>query len=136
MKILLVNPTGHKIGMDHFLKAPPLGLMILAATVPDHEVEILDLRNYNYPEGYFEKKVLNPFHKIFSVPSVKNRGSHLLKFKQPSLIKNLILESLPLTNRCGVTIRRFEEVLRSLAYYAFRNIIYKSKSKGNLSIFF
>ncbi|NVM03239.1 MAG: radical SAM protein [Candidatus Helarchaeota archaeon] len=57
MKILLVNPTGHKIGMDHFLKAPPLGLMILAATVPDHDVEILDLRNYKYSPGYFEKKV-------------------------------------------------------------------------------
>ncbi|MHA1380057.1 MAG: B12-binding domain-containing radical SAM protein [Candidatus Helarchaeota archaeon] len=57
MKILLVNPTGHKIGMDHFLKAPPLGLMILAATVPDHEVEIVDLRNYDYSPGYFEKKV-------------------------------------------------------------------------------
>jgi len=57
MKILLVNPTGKKVGMDHFLKAPPLGIMILAATVPEHQVEILDLRNYNFSPGFFEKKV-------------------------------------------------------------------------------
>ena len=57
MKILLVNPTGHKIGMDHFLSAPPLGLMILAATVPEHQVKILDLRNYNFSQEYVEKEI-------------------------------------------------------------------------------
>ncbi|MHA1264080.1 MAG: B12-binding domain-containing radical SAM protein [Candidatus Helarchaeota archaeon] len=57
MKILLVNPTGPKIGMDHFLSAPPLGLMSIAATVPDHKVEILDLRNYQYPPGFIERKI-------------------------------------------------------------------------------
>lgn len=43
--------------MDHFLKAPPLGLMILAATIPDHEVEILDLRNYDYSPDFVERKI-------------------------------------------------------------------------------
>jgi anaerobic magnesium-protoporphyrin IX monomethyl ester cyclase len=57
MKILLINPTGPKVGMDFFLKAPPLGLMTLAATVPDHQVEILDLRNYDYSAGFVEKKI-------------------------------------------------------------------------------
>ena len=57
MKILLINPTGHKIGMDHFLKSPPLGLMTIAATVPDHEVEIVDLRNYDFKPGYIERKI-------------------------------------------------------------------------------
>ncbi|NHI94116.1 MAG: radical SAM protein [Candidatus Lokiarchaeota archaeon] len=57
MKILLINPTGHKIGMDHFLSAPPLGLMTLAATVPEHEVKILDLRNYNFSQDYVEKQI-------------------------------------------------------------------------------
>lgn len=57
MKILLINPTGPKVGMDYFLKAPPLGLMTLAATVPDHEVEILDLRNYDYKPEFVEKKI-------------------------------------------------------------------------------
>ena len=57
MKILLINPTGFKIGMDYFLKAPPLGLMTLAATIPEHEVEILDLRNYDYTPDYIERKI-------------------------------------------------------------------------------
>lgn len=57
MKILLLNPTGQKIGMDHFLKAPPLGLMILAATVPEHEVEIIDLRNFDYSPNFVERKI-------------------------------------------------------------------------------
>lgn len=57
MKILLINPTAPKIGMDYFLKAPPLGLMTLAATVPDHKVEILDLRNYDYTPAFIEKKI-------------------------------------------------------------------------------
>jgi anaerobic magnesium-protoporphyrin IX monomethyl ester cyclase len=56
-RILLVNPTGPKVGMDYFLKAPPLGLMILAATVPDHDVEILDLRNHDYSPEFVERKI-------------------------------------------------------------------------------
>ncbi len=43
--------------MDHFLKAPPLGLMILAATIPNHQVEILDLRNYDYSPDYVERRI-------------------------------------------------------------------------------
>ncbi|MHA1129385.1 MAG: B12-binding domain-containing radical SAM protein, partial [Candidatus Helarchaeota archaeon] len=57
MRILLINPTGPKVGMDHFLKAPPLGLMILAATVPDHQVKILDLRNYDYSPEFVERQI-------------------------------------------------------------------------------
>jgi radical SAM superfamily enzyme YgiQ (UPF0313 family) len=57
MKILLMNPTGRKIGMDHFLSAPPLGLMILAATIPEHDVEILDLRNHEFSPGYVERRI-------------------------------------------------------------------------------
>jgi hypothetical protein len=56
-RILLVNPTGPKVGMDYFLKAPPLGLMILAATVPEHNVEILDLRNQDYSPEFVERKI-------------------------------------------------------------------------------
>ena len=46
MKILLINPTltSPVLGLDRFIKAPPLGLMSLAATVPDHDVEIMDLK--------------------------------------------------------------------------------------------
>ncbi len=57
MRILLINPTAPKIGMDYFLKAPPLGLMTIAATVPEHQIEILDLRNYDYSPDFIERKI-------------------------------------------------------------------------------
>ncbi len=76
MKILLINPTGHKIGMDHFLAAPPLGLMVLAATVPEHEVKILDLRNYQFSKGYIEKEISK--HDMIGVTcSTSNWGGTL-----------------------------------------------------------
>ncbi len=91
MKILLVNPTGHKIGMDHFLKAPPLGLMILAATVPDHEVEILDLRNFNYSPSYFEKKVQKfDILGVTSSTSMINEALQLCKIAKEHDVKTII----------------------------------------------
>ena len=38
-------------------------------------------------------------------------------------------------NRCGITIRRFVKVLRSVLYYAICNIIHESESKGNFLFF-
>jgi len=76
MKILLLNPTGRRIGMDHFLSAPPLGLMTLAATVPDHEVKILDLRNYDFPQEYVEKQIAK-YDMIGVTCSTSNWGGTL-----------------------------------------------------------
>jgi len=91
MNILLVNPTGYKIGMDHFLKAPPLGLMILAATVPDHKVEILDLRNYNYSQGYFEKKIQKfDLLGVTASTSMINEALQLCKIAKDHDVKTII----------------------------------------------
>ena len=59
MKILLINPTLNNpvIGLDRFIKAPPLGLMSIAATVPDHEVEILDLKYRKLLKRSVRKKI-------------------------------------------------------------------------------
>lgn len=45
MKILLVNPPSGALtmGLKHLSKVEPLGLEILGAAVPDHEVELLDM---------------------------------------------------------------------------------------------
>jgi len=45
------------MGLDSFIKAPPLGLMQLAAVVPDHEVEILDLKYRNLSSRSLAKKI-------------------------------------------------------------------------------
>jgi radical SAM superfamily enzyme YgiQ (UPF0313 family) len=60
MNILLINPTfsTHGVtGLDRFIKAPPLGLMLLAATIPEHNVEILDLKYRNLPSRSIAKKI-------------------------------------------------------------------------------
>lgn len=45
MKILLINPPSGEltIGLNRLAKPEPLALEILAAAVPDHEVQILDM---------------------------------------------------------------------------------------------
>lgn len=45
MKILLINPPSGEltIGLRHIAKTEPLGLEVLGAAVPDHQVEILDM---------------------------------------------------------------------------------------------
>ena len=44
MKVLLINPPiKASIGIRLFFKPPPLSLTQLAGTIPNHEVEILDL---------------------------------------------------------------------------------------------
>lgn len=45
MKILLVNPPSGDltVGLKHLAKIEPLGLEIIGAAVPDHDVELLDM---------------------------------------------------------------------------------------------
>ncbi|MCK6578712.1 MAG: B12-binding domain-containing radical SAM protein [Anaerolineae bacterium] len=45
MKILLVNPPSGELtmGLKHLSKVEPLGLEIIGAAVPDHQVELLDM---------------------------------------------------------------------------------------------
>ena len=45
MRILLVNPPSGDltVGLKHLAKVEPLGLEIIGVSVPDHEVELLDM---------------------------------------------------------------------------------------------
>src|SRR5271157_4427334 len=46
MNILYVNAANSgSIGLDSFLRAPPLSLMYLSPTVPDHKKFLLDLKS-------------------------------------------------------------------------------------------
>lgn len=46
MKILLIEPSisSRMVGFTHMVRSEPLALEIIAATVPEHEVKILDMR--------------------------------------------------------------------------------------------
>ncbi|MBD3229223.1 MAG: radical SAM protein [Candidatus Lokiarchaeota archaeon] len=59
MNILLLNPSGRSptLGLDDFIKAPPLGLMSLAG-IPDpdkHKVKIIDLKYKNWSQNKLKK---------------------------------------------------------------------------------
>ena len=53
MRILLVNPPSGKltVGLKHLAKIEPLGLEIIGASVPHHDVELLDMEMDTNLEG-------------------------------------------------------------------------------------
>lgn len=57
MKILLVNPPSGELtmGLKHLSKVEPLGLEILGAAVPDHEVKLLDMELDSDLAGMLER---------------------------------------------------------------------------------
>ncbi|MHA1714323.1 MAG: B12-binding domain-containing radical SAM protein, partial [Promethearchaeota archaeon] len=58
MKVLLINPdSGSGIGLDLFLKGPPLALMSLAGGIPEQDVEIIDLKVKSMPVNKIRKKI-------------------------------------------------------------------------------
>ena len=46
MKILLVNPdiSGVSVGFSSLARVAPMGLLMVAGSVPEHECRILDMR--------------------------------------------------------------------------------------------
>ncbi|MHA1143995.1 MAG: B12-binding domain-containing radical SAM protein [Candidatus Helarchaeota archaeon] len=56
MKILLVNPE-FNIGMSRVIKSPPLGVMNIAATVPEHDVKILDLNAQPLSQAQLDREI-------------------------------------------------------------------------------
>ncbi len=58
MKILYVNPSRIKSGLDAIIKGPPLNLISIAAMVPEHDAEIFDFKVQKYKEKRFHN-ILN-----------------------------------------------------------------------------
>ncbi|MEX2717287.1 MAG: radical SAM protein [Candidatus Sigynarchaeota archaeon] len=76
MKILYVNAgNAGSVGLDSFLRAPPLALMYLTPTVPEHKKLLLDLKvNPNIPEKTI-RHLVQRFDLIAIssyTPSIKN----------------------------------------------------------------
>ncbi len=53
MKILYVNPSRLEAGLDYIIKGPPLGLISIAAMVPEHDAQLFDFKVHKYNEGKF-----------------------------------------------------------------------------------
>ncbi|MFX1481270.1 MAG: B12-binding domain-containing radical SAM protein, partial [Promethearchaeota archaeon] len=53
MKILYVNPSRIKAGLDAVVKGTPLNLINIAAMVPEHEAKLFDFKVQKYKENRF-----------------------------------------------------------------------------------
>ncbi|MFX1479366.1 MAG: B12-binding domain-containing radical SAM protein, partial [Promethearchaeota archaeon] len=58
MKILYVNPSRIKTGLDAVVMGPPLNLITIAAMVPEHEAQLFDFKVQKYKENRF-RRMLN-----------------------------------------------------------------------------
>ncbi|MBY8982357.1 MAG: radical SAM protein [Candidatus Lokiarchaeota archaeon] len=68
MKILYVNPSRISAGLDYVVKGPPLGLISIAAMVPEHDATLLDYKIQKYNETRF-KRILN-HHDVVAITSM------------------------------------------------------------------
>lgn len=102
MKILYVNAgNAGSIGLDSFLNAPPLALMYLTPTVPEHGKFLIDLKvNPNIPDDTIRKIVER--HDLVAIssytPSIKNAmkiASIAKEFNKPVVIGGYHASLLP-----------------------------------------
>lgn len=56
MKVLLINPQ-FDFGMSRVIKSPPLGMMNIAATIPDHDVKIIDLNVQRLSKTQLQREI-------------------------------------------------------------------------------
>jgi anaerobic magnesium-protoporphyrin IX monomethyl ester cyclase len=90
MNILLLNPASSSptLGLDDFIRAPPLGLMYLGAIPNDeHKVKIIDLKYKNWPRNKLVKVIEKS--DIVGITCLTPSVSHTIK------LTNLIKEVNP-----------------------------------------
>jgi len=128
-RILLINPTAPKVGMDYFLKAPPLGLMVLAATIPEHKVEILDLRNYDYSSEFIERKIQKfDIVGVTASTSMINGALNLCRLAKENDVKTILggyhgslVPEVALSPEVDVVVRGEGELTFPELIYSFNN---------------
>ncbi|MFW9865358.1 MAG: B12-binding domain-containing radical SAM protein [Candidatus Thorarchaeota archaeon] len=74
MKILYVNPSRIKSGLDAIIKGPPLNLITIAAMVPEHEATLFDFKVQKYKENRF-RTMLNQA-EVVAITSMTPQISH------------------------------------------------------------
>ncbi|TXT56357.1 MAG: Ribosomal protein S12 methylthiotransferase RimO [Promethearchaeota archaeon] len=57
MNILYINPARISAGLDYVIQGPPLGLVSIAAMVPDHESKLIDFKVDNYSDEAFRSEL-------------------------------------------------------------------------------
>ena len=106
MRILYVNAgNAGSLGLDTFLCAPPLALMYLTPTVPEHKKLLIDLKaNPNIPESTIRHLIQRYDLVAISsyTPSIKNAmwvASMAKEYNKPVIISEIGYDSLDGTAR-------------------------------------
>lgn len=77
MNILYVNPGKIQAGLDCIIKGPPLALLTIAATVPEHKATLFDFKVDDYNEDAF--RALLRKHQIVAITSMTPQIDHALE---------------------------------------------------------
>ncbi len=80
MKILYINASKLKSGLDYIIKGPPLSLISIAAMVPEHDAKLYDFKIQKYREKRF-KSLLNR-HDVVAITSMTPQIYHALEVAQ------------------------------------------------------
>lgn len=57
MNILYINPARISVGLDYIIKGPPLGLVSIAAMVPEHHAKLIDFKVDDYSDKQFRSEL-------------------------------------------------------------------------------
>jgi len=68
LKILYINPTRIRAGLDFIIKGQPLNLMTLAAMVPEHDAKIIDYKVQDFDENKLANELNR--HDVVAITSM------------------------------------------------------------------
>ncbi|MEJ2248425.1 MAG: radical SAM protein [Candidatus Lokiarchaeota archaeon] len=133
MRILYVNPSRIQSGLDAIIKGPPLGLISIAAMVPDHQAKLIDLKVDNISD----KALKREFKKsdVIAITSMTPQISNAIEIA--TMAKKLKVITLiggyhpTLDPDYVVNQDSIDFVIRGEGEHTFKEIIEYIKTHGN-----
>ena len=126
MKVLLIYPPfPHGEGMTWVIRSPPLSLLQLAAMIPDHHVELLDLNLYpNMTDKELENKIKN--FDLLGISCMTSQIKNVLKFcdmAKRNNVKTLVGGFHPTLSPDFITYPNIDYIIRGEGEYAFKEFV-------------
>ncbi len=135
MNILYVNAgNAGSFGLDGFLNSPPIALMCLSPTVPEHKKLLMDLKLHDYPEDKIRRIVQKADMVAISsfTPSIKSaiKVARIAKeYKKPVVIGGYHASLVPDVVKEGV----FDVAVRNEGELTFPELVHLLEKDGHWS---
>nr|MDO8116832.1 cobalamin-dependent protein [Candidatus Sigynarchaeota archaeon] len=135
MNILYVNAgNAGSFGLDAFLNSPPIALMCLSPTVPEHKKLLMDLKLHDYPDDKVRRIIQKADLVAISsfTPSVKSaiKVARIAKeYKKPVIIGGYHASLVPEVVKEGV----FDVAVRNEGELTFPELVHVLEKDGNLT---